>query len=880
MATVITTHKNMDLDALGALVGAKKLFPEGVVVLPETKGEEVIKLLKENPNTLSFIEEKDFKGEVEKLIIVDTSSTERIPESIKRKLKENAEVVIYDHHPKEEIEGVEIHHKEAGATTSIITLLLKGKGLVPDPYEASVMLAGIYSDTGSFTYPSTTPLDFLAAAYLISVGAQIEFVRKYLPKELSEKEIDTLKVLKDNLQIAEVHGNRIGITYGRFDTYVGDVAPLINKLMELYSLPAIFGVIELQSTVFLIGRSRSEKVRAERVVEPFGGGGHKEAASASIKGKTVFEVLEELREVLERAVEPLRKAEDIMTFPPITVKEGDSVEEARTTLMKNGINAAAVVNENGEIEGIVNRKLLDKAVYMGLKEAKVEEVMEREFKQVNPKTPINQVEKIIVENQQSFIPVVKGKKVVGVITRTDILLNLYREEIKESSEFYRRRSFKEPAFRNVKERIRGTLPKELLTKIERIGEIADRLNVNAYIVGGFVRDLIIGRKNYDVDIVIEGDATEFAKAVGKELGAKVHTFSRFKTATLTFKDGTRIDLASARTEVYRSPGALPEVDTAPLKKDLMRRDFTINTLAVKINKREFGKLIDFFGGLKDIKDKKVRVLHSLSFVEDPTRILRALRFATRYRFTLGRHTERLLKIAVERHLFKTVEGQRIYHELKQILSEENPLRVFINLEKYGVLKELFPKVKWDRKKKDLFERIRKLVIWHKFNFEEIECNYPIIYLSALFLGEEKEEVEKYVRELSLPKKEEELLREITFKAHRVIKELKRAKTPSEVYKVLKGKPEELLLLTAALKEEVREKVIDFMKRSRWIKLLVGGNDIKELGVKPGAVYKELLEKLKLEVIDGKVRENDFAKQKERLKEMVDEIKSREVNSSH
>ncbi len=878
MAIVITTHKNMDLDALGALIGAKKLFPEGEVVLPETKGEEVVKLLKENPNILSFTEEKDFNGEVEKLVIVDTNSTERIPERIKEKLKENSEIIIYDHHPKEEVEGVELHHKEAGATTSIIALLLKGKGIVPDPYEASAMLAGIYSDTGSFTYPSTTPLDFVAAAYLVSVGAQIEFVKKYIPKELSEKEIDALKTLKDNLQVVEIYGNRIGITYGRFDSYIGDVAPLLNKLMELYGLPAIFGAVELQSTVFLIGRSRSEKIRVDKVVNQFGGGGHKEAASASIKEKTVFEVLEELREVLKMTVQPLMRAKDVMTFPPITVKEGDTVEEARTVLMKNGINAAPVVDEKGEIKGIVNRKLLDKAVYMGLKEAKVEEIMEREFKWVSPETSINQVERIIVEEQQSFIPVVKEGKVVGVITRTDILLNLYRKEIEESSQFYKRRSFKEPAFRNVKEKIRGSLPKELLAKIERIGEIADRLGINAYIVGGFVRDLIIGRKNYDVDVVIEGDATEFAKEAGRELSAKVHTFNRFKTATLAFKDGTRIDLASARTEVYRSPGALPEVDMAPLKKDLMRRDFTINTLAVKINKKEFGKLIDFFGGLKDIKDRKIRVLHSLSFVEDPTRILRALRFATRYRFTLGKHTERLLKIAVERHLFKTVEGQRIYHELKQILSEENPLRVFLNLEKYGVLRELFPKIRWDRRKKDLFERIRKLVIWHKLNFEKVECNYPLVYLSALFSGEREGEVEKYIKELSLPKKEEELLKEITFKARKVIGELTKAERSSQVYQVLKGKPEELLLLTAALKEEVEEKVIGFMKRSRWIKLLVGGNEIKELGVEPGPIYRELLEKLKLEVIDGKISEKDFTEQKKRLKEMVNEVKSREVNT--
>ncbi len=863
----------MDLDALGAVIGVKKLCPEAEVVLPETKGEDVIKLLEENPEILEFTEEREFEGEVGKLIVVDTDSLERIPDSLKGKIGERTEIVVFDHHSRELLEKVsQLHYKEAGATTSIVALILKGKGLTPSPYEASVMLAGIYSDTGSFRYPSTKPIDFLAAAFLLSVGAEIEFAKKYLPKELTEREIDLLKVLKDNLRIVEVHGNQIGITYGRFDSYVGDVAPLISRLMEIYSLPAAFGVVEVQSTTFLIGRSRSPKVDASKVAERFGGGGHREAASASIKGKTVFEVLEELREVLKEVVVPLKKAEDIMTSPPIVIGEKATVKEARKILMKNSINAAAVVNERGEIEGIVNRALLDKAIYMGLEESPVKDVMEREFLTVSPKEPISKVEEIIVNRQQSFVPVVEGKRVVGVITRTDVLMNLYRKEIEETQEYYEKRKEGEPHYRNVKGKLKEALPENLFNLVREIGRIADRLGVNAYIVGGFVRDLIIDRKNYDIDIVVEGDATEFAKVVGREVKAKVHTFERFKTATLVFEDGTRIDMASARTEVYRSPGALPEVESAPLKKDLFRRDFTINTLAIKINEKELGRLIDFFGALKDIRDRKIRVLHALSFVEDPTRILRALRFATRYRFTLGKHTEKLLKMAVERKLFKTVEGQRIYHELKQILNEENPLRVFLKMEKYGVLKELFPGLRWDRNKKDLFERVRKIVIWHKLNFPEKESSYHITYLGALFYREPYERVEEYLKALAMPEKEEELLRRVLKEFYPTLRELKRAKLPSQVYRLLEKKPEELLILLGAISEEVKEKVLKFMKEDRFVKPLVGGEELKEMGLKPGPVYKKILNRVKYAVLDGKVAADDKNGQLALARELVNEVK--------
>jgi tRNA nucleotidyltransferase (CCA-adding enzyme) len=392
-------------------------------------------------------------------------------------------------------------------------------------------------------------------------------------------------------------------------------------------------------------------------------------------------------------------------------------------------------------------------------------------------------------------------------------------------------------------------------------------------VGGFVRDLVIGRKNLDVDVVVEGDATKVAKEVARELGAKVHTYERFKTATLILKDGTRIDMSSARTEVYKSPGALPEVESAPLKKDLMRRDFTINTLAVKISGEEFGRLIDYFGALKDIKDKKIRVLHALSFVEDPTRILRALRFATRYRFELGKHTEKLLKMAVERKLFKTVEGQRIYHELKQILYEENPLRIFIKLDKYSILKQLFPGLRWDRAKKDLFEKVRKLIIWHRINFPEKRSSYHAVYLGALFYKEPLYRVKEYLKELAVPAKEEKLITELLTQVEPTVKELKAAKESSQVYQALEGKPEELLLLVGAVSEEVKEKVIKFMKELRFVKPLVSGEEIKKLGLKPGAVYKEILKRVKYEILNGRLPAEDYKEQLSFLKELVNAVKS-------
>ena len=193
--------------------------------------------------------------------------------------------------------------------------------------------------------------------------------------------------------------------------------------------------------------------------------------------------------------------------------------------------------------------------------------------------------------------------------------------------------------------------------------MAEGLGYGAYLVGGSVRDLLRGEENLDLDIVIEGDGIAFARVLGEKLGAKVRTHQKFATAQI-FVDSLKLDVATARTEYYESPAALPKVETSSIKKDLYRRDFTINTLAVKLNSRDFGVLIDFFGGQRDLREKAIRVLHNLSFVEDPTRAFRAVRFAERFGFKISRHTENLIKSTLEMNLFDMLSGPRLFEELR------------------------------------------------------------------------------------------------------------------------------------------------------------------------------------------------------------------------
>ena len=218
------------------------------------------------------------------------------------------------------------------------------------------------------------------------------------------------------------------------------------------------------------------------------------------------------------------------------------------------------------------------------------------------------------------------------------------------------------------------LPARLKSLLEEVGQVGDTLGYSVYAVGGFVRDLLMRVENFDIDLVVEGDGIRFAETFEKRTSCRIRTHQKFGTAIILFPDGLKIDVATARWETYDSPAALPTVEKGSIKMDLSRRDFTINTLAIQLNPRGYGEIIDFFGGMKDIKEKTIRVLHNLSFVEDPTRIFRAIRFEQRLGFQIGKHTQHLMRNSVKMGFLQRLSGGRILSELILILKEDMQTR--------------------------------------------------------------------------------------------------------------------------------------------------------------------------------------------------------------
>ncbi|HEX9896544.1 MAG TPA: hypothetical protein VGA85_02645 [Dehalococcoidales bacterium] len=246
---------------------------------------------------------------------------------------------------------------------------------------------------------------------------------------------------------------------------------------------------------------------------------------------------------------------------------------------------------------------------------------------------------------------------------------------------------------NLSGLIERNLPKELVALMQRVATLAARRNQQLYLVGGVVRDLLLGLPNLDLDFVVEGDAIGLVKEFAEAVDGKLTIHPMFNTATVKL-DKWKVDLAMARTETYAKPGALPTVKPGTLKTDLFRRDFTINAMAICLNPEHYGELIDLYGGRDDLRSKLIRILHEKSFVDDATRIWRAIRYEQRLGFKIEPKTLKLLKHDVT--MLKTVGGYRLRRELELVLKEKEPEKILVRADRLGVLKELHPALKADK----------------------------------------------------------------------------------------------------------------------------------------------------------------------------------------
>ena len=842
---VITTHINADFDALSSMLAASKLYPDATLVFPGSQEKNLRNFFLDSVSYLfnfAKVRQVDL-DHIKRLILVDTRQKKRIGKFARLAGKKGVEIHIYDHHPDspDDIHGdVEVVRK-TGSTTAILTRLLREKKIPVSPDEATVMCTGIHEDTGSFTFASITSEDYEAAAWLTRQGADHNIISDMLTRELTTEHLWLLNDLTRSAITRVINGVEVVITKVITDEYIADFAVLVHKFIEMESLNVVFALAQMADRIYLVARSRIDEVNSAEIAQAFGGGGHPQAASATIKNQTLIQVERSLNALLDTQIKSAKRAQDMMSSPIIEISSSETLKRAANLMTRYNINVLLVVDDD-ILQGYITRQIVEKAIFLGLGNQKVNEYMHIEFSTVHPDAPLREVQELIIRGKVRILPVVENGRASGVITRTDLLNILvgspvipeFLHDSKKGASIVRKK--------NMAGILKERLPESLIKLLKEFGHIADMLGYNAYLVGGLVRDIFLKHKNLDVDIVVEGDGIKFAQEFARNHEARVRSHRKFGTAVLIFPDGFKVDVATARIEYYESPGAPPIVETSSLKLDLYRRDFTINTLAIKLNKRHYGTLIDYFGAQKDIKEKVLRVLHNLSFVEDPTRMLRAVRFEQRFGFKIGKLTLALLKNAAKMNWVETLASHRIFLELKLILKEQEPSSTIRRMNKLKLLKFISPDVKLTENIQDLLEEINKVIAWYNLLYLEEPFEPWKLYWYGLTSQLNAKAFEKLTkdmginRKMALQRKSGDRLLNSLFKFDGTNYQLYTLLLPYDT--------ETLLYLMARAKTEKMRRLISFFfTKLKGKKALVDGKELLQIGLKSGPVFREVFDSL-------------------------------------
>ncbi|HSO26490.1 MAG TPA: CBS domain-containing protein, partial [Anaerolineales bacterium] len=666
---IILTHEQADFDALASLLGAYFLDESAIPVLPRRMNRNVSAFLTLYGADLPFIDPRDLGGQpIEAVTLVDTQSMVSIKGMVSQ-----PKVRVIDHHPRRENLPAEwqVTTFDLGATTTLLVEALREHNGPLSLVEATLLLLGIYEDTGSLTYSRTTPRDLRAAAFLVEQGASLQLASDFLNLPLSAEQQALYDRLRDQAEHYHIHGHTIVVAGGDAQDVDAELSSIAHKIRDLLDPDALFMVVQTRGGVQMIARSTSDQIDVAEITAHFGGGGHERAAAALIRDGRRSAVQAELVGLLPDVVHPAITVAQIMSRGPQLLTPETPVEEAARRMRRYGYEGYPVVKDE-KVVGLLTRRAVDRALAHKLNLTAASLMDAGEFT-VTPASSVEELQRLMTDSGWGQIPVVspENDKIIGIVTRTDLLNTLTPHQHL-------------PRYHKQVNRLEAALPLARLALLRCTAQLAYERRLALYIVGGFVRDLMLGQPSQDFDLVVEGDAIALTRALADLYGGRVTSHARFGTAKwhigaikteltnrLLAEEAAAdllssarpvhaadlpdsLDLVSARTEFYTHPSALPTVERGSIKLDLHRRDFTINTLALRLDGHHYGELYDYWGGLNDLRQGLVRVLHSLSFVDDPTRLLRAVRFEQRFFFRIGPRT--LVLMLEARSLLDRVSG--------------------------------------------------------------------------------------------------------------------------------------------------------------------------------------------------------------------------------
>jgi tRNA nucleotidyltransferase (CCA-adding enzyme) len=457
----------------------------------------------------------------------------------------------------------------------------------------------------------------------------------------------------------------------------------------------------------------------------------------------------------------------------------------------------------------------------------------------------------MIESGWGQIPVVEDERIVGVVTRTD-LITLWGTPPTTTPQ------------PDVIALLKSGISPPVLALVRHISRVADEMGLVPYFVGGLVRDLLLGQQVFDIDMVIEGEAIKLAKHLVDSLGGEIRTHRRFGTAKWFLTPEVwravgesadeedlpaTIDFVTARTEFYTYPTALPQIEHSSIKQDLHRRDFTINTLAIRLDPEHWGQLLDFYGGRADLQEGQIRVLHSLSFVDDPTRMLRAVRLETRLGFSLEPRTRELIADGLP--LLKRVSGDRIRHELALIFREEEPEKVLRRLGELDILHHIHPQLCCDEWVVRKYEALRTRLDPEVWQLEDEDDFF--LHVALLAYRMEPAVIQTLCTRLKMPRDDSEDL-EMLHALQESFAQLGKARRPSFVYRLLEPYAARVLAVAwlATDRRAIKNRLWRYQTEWRLAEPAISGADLKEMGLRPGPLFGRLLRTLRDACLDGRV----------------------------
>jgi tRNA nucleotidyltransferase (CCA-adding enzyme) len=860
---LILTHENTDFDGLASQLAAWKLYPQARPLLPRRPNRNLRDFVTLYWDELPYLRYEDLprRLEVERIILVDTQTL-----VTPRGMGPDTVVQIVDHHPlcRDLPPNWSYTGEPLGATTTLLLERIIDEHLPLSPVEATLLALGIYEDTGSLSFPTTTPRDLRCAAWLAEQGANLSVLSDFLHHPLTDQQLALYNALLDSVEILEFSGHTVVLATATAQDYVEEISTLAHKIRDLYDPAGLFLLVDLGDHLQLVARSTTDAVDVGHIASHFAGGGHTRAASALIRDLDLPTARQRLLGLLERHIHPVETVAHIMSYGVRTLSPDLTVDQAAEEMLRYGFEGFPIVDQEQRIVGILSRREIDRARRLHLGHMPVSHYMTKGDISVTPQDSIARLQQIMTRHGIGQVPVVSDGEIVGVVTRTD-LIKLWGTPPHTS-----------PRRREIADKIQAALPAPLLDLLKQASQLAQEMGYPLYVVGGFVRDLLLDQPTLDMDLVVEGDAIRLARHLARRIGARTRSHRQFGTAKIILEDDyglPSLDFATARLEFYPHSAALPEVELSSIKADLHRRDFTINTLAIRLDSDHYGQLLDFYGGEQDLRDGLIRVLHSLSLIEDPTRIMRAARFEQRLGFTIEPRTAELIDDALP--MLARVTGERIRHELYLILQEPQPERALARLHDLDVLSQLHPHLAFTGDTPARFAALRAARLTPPWNTAippvggaEGGQTLPLVggvgggsgstaalYLALLTYPLPRAELEALAARLKIYRSDLALLRQVLDLQDLQDRLAQPGLANHEVYALLRRSSTGavLVLWLCSDSDLVRHRLWTFETRLRSIQPLIDGEYLKALGLKPSPLFSHLLNAVRDARLDGQIQ---------------------------